>query len=325
MSALGPAGAVQPVALRGSAYLVRRRFFRHRAALAGLVVLAGVVLLAFSSIGFGPVPGWWGLDYSSTGLVVDRGRMSLDVLPPFLDGDWFAFGPHPFGQSNTGADYFALTMRGTQQSLVIAFTVGALSTALGVLVGVVAGYFRGWVETVLMRLTDVVLTVPLFVIGAVLARSVAGRGVFALALALGLLQWYQLARMLRAEILSLREQEFVLAAVGLGASPARIMTRELLPNTVGTVVVNATLITATAILLETTLSFLGLGVRPPDTSLGQLVSVYQDASQTRPWLFWWPGLFIVAITLSVNFVGDGLRDAFDPRSGRAGAARKEIR
>jgi peptide/nickel transport system permease protein len=304
---------------RTSGQLIRRRFFRHRAAMVGLVVLVFVILLAFSSIGIGPIPGWWGLSYETTGRVLNGGRMSLDVVPKFLDGDWFSFGPHPFGQSDTGADYFALTMRGTQESLIIAFTVGLVSTTIGLLVGALAGYFRGWVESVLMRLTDVVLTIPLFVIGAVIARSLGSHGIFALALALGFLQWYQLARMVRGEFLSLREKEFVEAARALGASSWRIIWRHLMPNTIGTVIVNATLTVATAILLETALSFLGLGVVPPDTSLGQLISIYQTASQTRPWLFWWPGVFIIMIALSVNFIGDGLRDAFDPRQTRVRA------
>ena len=278
-------------------------------------MLGTVVLLAFSSIGIGPLPGWWARDYRATGPVLAGGRMSLDLLPPLLDGDWFGVGPHPFGQTDTGADLFALTMRGTQQSLLIAAVVGLVATAVGVLVGACAGYFRGGVESVLMRLTDVVLTVPLFVVGAVIGRTAGRHGVLPLALALGLLQWYQPARMVRAEILALRERDVVLAAQALGAGPGRIIRRHLLPATAGTVLVNATLTVATAIVLETALSFLGLGVRPPDTSLGQLISINQGAATTRPWLFWWPGAFIVAIALSVNVIGDGLRDAVDPRTG----------
>jgi ABC-type dipeptide/oligopeptide/nickel transport system permease subunit len=140
-----------------------------------------------------------------------------------------------------------------------------------------------------------------------------------LALLLGLLVWTALARLVRGEFLSLREKEFVEAARAMGASSARIIFRHILPNALGTIIVNATLTIASAIILETVLSFLGFGVQNPDTSLGKLISDYQGAFQTRPWLFWWPGLFIVAIALSVNFVGDGLRDAFDPKQTRVRA------
>ena len=118
---------------------------------------------------------------------------------------------------------------------------------------------------------------------------------------------------MRAEVLSLREREFVAAARAIGTSSPRIIIRHILPNTLGTIVVNATLLISAAILLETALSYLGFGVKAPDTSLGLLISQYQSALTTRPWLFWWPGMFILAIALTVNFIGDGLRDAFDPR------------
>jgi peptide/nickel transport system permease protein len=307
------------ITARTSGQLVRRRFFRHRAAMISLAILIGVTLLAFTSIGFGPFGGWWGQSYETTGPVVNQGAMTIDVLPPFIDGDWFAWGQHPFGQDDTGIDYFALTMRGTQESLIIAFVVGIVSTVLGVLVGAFAGYFRGWVEGVLMRITDLFLTVPLLVTAAVVSNKFASQGIIFLAFALGVLIWVQLARLVRGEFLSLREKEYVEAARALGASGPRIIGRHLLPNVVGTVIVNATLTISAAILLETALSFVGLGVRAPDTSLGLLVSEYQSASQTRPWLFWWPGLCIIAIALTVNFIGDGLRDAFDPKQTRVRA------
>jgi peptide/nickel transport system permease protein len=307
------------ITARTSAQLVRRRFFRHRAAMISLAVLIGVTLMAFTSIGFGPFPGWWDKDYESTGTVINRGAMTLDVLPAFIDGDWFAWGPHPFGQDDTGIDYFALTMRGTQESLIIAFVVGIVSTILGTLVGALSGYYRGWTEGVLMRISDLFLTVPLLVTAAVVANKFASQGIVFLAIALGLLIWVQLARLVRGEFLSLREKEYVEAARALGAGGRRIIWRHLLPNVVGVIIVNATLTISAAILLETALSFIGLGVRAPDTSLGLLVSQYQTASQTRPWLFWWPGLCIIAIALTVNFIGDGLRDAFDPKQTRVRA------
>jgi len=137
-----------------------------------------------------------------------------------------------------------------------------------------------------------------------------------LALVIGLFTWTGLARLVRAEFLSLREREFVDAARVAGASDGRIMFRHILPNAVGVIIVNSTLLMAAAILLEAALSFLGYGVQSPDTSLGKIISDNQAAFSTRPWLFWWPGLFIIAIALCINFIGDGLRDAFDPRQKR---------
>ena len=299
--------------------LVTRRFLRHRGALGGLTVFLGALVLAFSSIGFAGIPGWWGLSYAQPNDVVNGGRMSLDVVPPFFDGDWFAWGPHPFGQDDVGRDFFALVMRGTQISLMIALLVGLIATAIGVLVGATAGYFRGTAENVLMRITDVIITIPLLIIAAVLARNVQGLGPIAIAVVIGLIYWTTLGRLVRGEFLSLREKEFVEAARAMGASSSRIIFRHILPNALGTIIVSATLTVSAAILLETSLSFLGLGVQPPDTSLGLLISAYQSSFATRPWLFWWPAVFIVVIALSVNFIGDGLRDAFDPKQTRVRA------
>jgi ABC-type dipeptide/oligopeptide/nickel transport system permease subunit len=298
------------IVARTQGQLVRRRFFRHRAALLGMVTLGAVIVLAYSSIGFGPYEGWWDKDYESTADVIDGGRPTL-----WADG-WFSLGEQPFGQDNVGKDYFSLVMRGTQQSLVVAFLIGIVATVTGTLVGAVAGFYRGWVEGVLMRITDMMISIPTLIFAAVLA-AIAGRsGIIVLGIALGLVTWTGLARLVRGEFLALREKEFVEAARAIGTSPWRIIYKHILPNTVGVIIVTATLAIASGILLETALSFLGLGVQPPDVSLGSLVSQYQTAMVSRPWLFWWPGVFIVTIALSVNFIGDGLRDAFDPRQTR---------
>lgn len=171
-----------------------------------------------------------------------------------------------------------------------------------------------------MRLTDTMIAIPTLIFAAVLAAVARGTGnIIVLGIVLGLVTWTNLARLVRGEFLSLREKEFVESARAVGTSPWRIIHKHILPNTVSVITVTATLTVAAGILLETALSFLGLGVQPPDVSLGSLVSQYQTAFQSRPWLFWWPGLFIVAIALSVNFIGDGLRDAFDPRQTRVRA------
>lgn len=289
--------------------LVLRRFLRHRAAMTSLVILVLTALLAFTSVGFGPVPGWWKHDWIIATTSVDGGRPSLSLWP-------FQIGEHPFGQDNAGKDYFAMVMRGTQRSLIIAFVVGIVSTLIGTAIGAVAGYFRGAAEAILMRLTDLFIVIPLLVIAAVLGRMAGDSGILVLALVLGAVSWTSLARLVRGEVLSLREREFVAAARAVGTSPVRIIVKHILPNTLGTIIVSATLAIASAILLETSLSFLGWGVQSPDTSLGVLISTYQNSFTSRPWLFWWPGIFILVIALCVNFIGDGLRDAFDPRQSR---------
>jgi peptide/nickel transport system permease protein len=303
---------------RSQGELVRRRFLRHRGALFGMLLLGFVVLLAYTSIGVGKIPGWWPHDYLSTGTLVNGGRPTLDLIP-WLDGDGLSIGSHPFGQDNVGKDYFALTMRGAQRSITVAVIVGRVATVVGAVIGALAGFFRGWLESALMRFTDVMITIPTLVIAAVLGRRFGQLGLEVFAVVLGLLVWTSLARLVRGEFLSLREKEFVEAARAMGASNNRIIFRHIMPNTLGVIIVSATLTCASAILLETALSYLGFGVKPPDTSLGLLISEYQAAFTTRPWLFWWPGLFIVAIALSVNFIGDGLRDAFDPRQTRVRA------
>jgi peptide/nickel transport system permease protein len=318
-----PAGGARDAAAQGltivsrsQAQLIRRRFLRHRGALLGMIVFAAVVVLAVSSIGAGPLPGWWDKDPTTTGTVTGQGRPTLSVVPGFLGGGGVHLGEHPFGQDNIGRDYFALTMRGTQVSLVIALITGLVATLTGTLLGAAAGYFRGWTEALVMRLTDVVIAVPTLLLAGLIGVIVAGRGVLLFAVFLGLCLWMQIARLVRGEVLSLREKEFVEAARSVGTPAHRIILKHILPNTMGIIIVSATLMIASAVLTESGLSFLGLGVQPPDTSLGRLITDYRTALTVRPWLFYWPGAFIIAIALSVNFIGDGLRDAFDPRQTR---------
>jgi peptide/nickel transport system permease protein len=292
--------------------VVRRRFIHHRAAMISLVLLAVVVILSFSAIGlhiFGVnTGGWWRWNFDQVPNIVNGGRPTLTLVP-------FNFGVHPFGQDSVGHDMFAMVMRGIQQSLMIVFVTGIVSTAIGTVLGAFAGYFGGFIDSLLMRLTDMVIIVPLLLLAAIVGKSVNGPSVY-LALVLGFLVWTTLARLVRGEVLALREREFVDAARVAGASSGRIMFRHILPNTVGVIVVSATLTMSATILLETAISYLGFGVHAPDVSLGLLISNYQTAFSTRPWLFWWPGIFIVIIALTINFIGDGLRDAFDPRQRR---------
>ncbi|MEV0582158.1 ABC transporter permease [Nonomuraea sp. NPDC050310] len=289
--------------------LVVRRFFRHRGAMVGMVLFALVFALAFSSIGFGPLPGWWKHSYDVTGTVIAGGRPTLTVWP-------FSLGEHPFGQDNLGKDYFALVMRGAQISIIVAVMIGLVSTLIGTVIGALAGYFRGRVETLLMRFTDVMITIPTLVIAAVVGMIAGNLGPYFLAAMLGVITWTGVARLVRGEFLSLREKEFVEAARAVGTPAKRIIFKHILPNCLGVIIVSATLAISSGILLESGLSFLGFGVKFPDTSLGVLINEYRSAMTVRPWLFWWPGIFIIAIALSVNFIGDGLRDAFDPRQNR---------
>jgi peptide/nickel transport system permease protein len=170
-----------------------------------------------------------------------------------------------------------------------------------------------------MRFTDLALTIPALAIAATLGRQVKGGGWWLLALIIAGTSWMSIARIIRGEFLSLREKEFVESARAIGASDRRIIFRHMLPNVVGQVIVAATLAVASAILVETALSYLQLGVKRPDASLGLIISEYQRAFATRPWLFWFPGLFIIVIALSINFIGDGLRDALDPKQNRVRA------
>jgi ABC-type dipeptide/oligopeptide/nickel transport system permease subunit len=281
------------VAQRSQAQLVLRRFRQHRLAVASLGVLLVLVLLAFA--------GGWLWKYSVADLTPD------ESVPPSWE--------HPFGTDAAGHDTFAQVLRGTQISIKISVLVAVFATVVGTIWGITAGYYRGRLDTVMMRIADLILTLPLLVVAAVLGHN-AGGSWWLIAMVIGGLYWAYVARVARGVVLSLREKEFVEAARAIGASDARIIFRHLLPNALGSIIVNATILVAIAILLETALSYLGFGVRPPDTSLGLLVSEAQTAVQTRPWLFFFPGLFIILIVLTINFIGDGLRDALDPQQRR---------
>jgi peptide/nickel transport system permease protein len=280
---------------RTQTQLVLRRFFRHRLAVASMVFFVLIMIFAFA----GPLV--W--QYQYTDITND-----LSAAPSPR---------HPFGTDLIGHDTMAQVMRGTQQSLKIALTVALVATVLGAIWGAIAGFSRGWADAMMMRGVDVLLTLPILAVAAAIGGMSLGRGSWwVIAVILAALTWPYVSRVVRGVVLSLREQEFIEAARALGASDSRIIVRHLLPNALGPIIVSATILVATAILTETALSFLGVGVRTPDTSLGQLVSNAKDALNTRPWLFYFPGLFIIAIALTINFVGDGLRDAFDPRQTR---------
>jgi ABC-type dipeptide/oligopeptide/nickel transport system permease subunit len=269
------------------------RFLKHRLATASVIVFVLLVLFAFVG------PHLWKYNY------IDYTN-DLNVSPN---------GTHPFGTDETGYDEVALVMRGTQQSLKVAFIIALLGTGLGAVWGIVAGFFGSAVDSALMRLADLILTIPALALAAALARQGSGT-LLLIGLVLAGVSAPYVARVVRGVVLSLREREFVEAARALGASNTRIMFRHLLPNTLPVLIVNATLLIAAGILLETALSFVGFGIQSPDTSLGILITKEKGAIDTRPWLFYFPGMFIILIALTVNFIGDGLRDALDPRQTR---------
>ena len=284
---------------RSQTQMIIRRFMAHKLAVGSLIVFVVVVIISLIGGRF------WKYGYADI--------TNEFSSPPSLQ--------HPMGTDDIGHDTLAQVLRGAQKSVQVALMVAILATTIGAVIGALAGYYRGWVDAALMRFTDLILTIPAIAILAVLAASVANQAGnwFFIGLVLALLQWTYIARVVRGTFLSLREKEFVEAARALGASDTRIMFKHLLPNATGSIIVNATITVAVAILVETSLSYLGLGIRPPDTSLGLLVSTGQQAATTRPWLFYFPGLIIVIIALTINFIGDGLRDAFDPTQTRVRA------
>jgi peptide/nickel transport system permease protein len=268
------------------------RFAQHRMAVAGLAVFAFLLLL--STIG----PRLW--RYNDTQITSQ-----------------FATGPsarHPFGTDLIGHDLLAQVMAAEATSVRTAVLVAVITTVLGTSVGAVAGYYGKLADAVLMRFTDMILAVPLLAILLVLAGELGKQAGswFWVAIVLAAVLWTPLARQVRGTFGSLREREFIEAAHAIGASDRRIILRHMLPNAIGPVTVSATLTMALTILIEAVLSFLGLGIQPPEVSLGSLIASGQDAATTLPWLFFCPAGFLVVTILAVSFAGDGLRDALDP-------------
>ncbi len=303
--------------------IVLKRFIRHRGAMISLIVLFSLITFVFSTLGFKifgiGYGGWWKYKITDIPTLRTNGcSIELPGCPTFdlLPGKNFGLGDHPFGQDDLGRDYFSLVMRGAERSIEVMVVIGLVAGMVGIIIGSIAGFYRGWIDAILMRFNDFVITIPAIVLGAVIGFHFGNKGVLFLAFFLGLITWGGLSRLVRGEFLTLREREFVDAARVAGASNRRIIFKHILPNAIGVIIVNITLVMSGAILLEAALSYLGFGVVAPDVSLGLLISQYQDSFTTRPWLFWYPGLLIIIIALCVNFIGDGLRDAFDPRQRR---------
>jgi peptide/nickel transport system permease protein len=322
---------IEAVRARGYWEQVWNRFTKDKVAIGGgvtiiLILLAGFVgaPIAAHLLGHGPEAQFGG------------GVDSKTVLPV---GPWTHISAAPYsgatgfgttllilgGDSQLGRDEFLRLLYGTQVSLEVAVGATLLSMFVGVLMGSIAGYFGGWIDTIVSRLTDITMAFPLLLFIIALA-STAGprldgitlgifqRGVITLVIVLGFFGWYYPARIVRAQVLSLREKEFVEAARMVGASDLRIIRSHLLPHLVAPIIVLSTITVAQFILAEAGLSFLGVGIKDPVASWGSLLGQGPNYYLTQPWLIVWPGLAILIATLAFNLLGDGLRDAFDPRA-----------
>jgi peptide/nickel transport system permease protein len=267
-----------------------RRLRRHRLAMASLIVLIVIALVTIFA-----------------GFIAPRGyaaqQLSKQLLRPSR--------AYLFGTDTLGRDEFARVLYGGRISLAVGLGVALLSALIGTAVGSVAGFYGGRIDSVLMRVTDLFLSIPLLVI-LIIAATILGGSVLDIVLVLSLFFWMPLARIVRGQFLSLKQKEFVEAARAVGASDGRIIVRHLLPNTLGVIIVNVTLEVAAAILTESVLSFLGFGIQPPTPTWGNMLAESRDLATGAPWLVWFPGLAILLTVLCVNFLGDGLRDAFDP-------------
>jgi peptide/nickel transport system permease protein len=278
---------------RSSAGLVAQRFLRHRMAVACLAVVVLLVLAAALAPWLAPH---------------DPNRI-FDTFeaPPSAD--------HLLGTDSVGRDVLSRLIYGSRVSMSIGVGAVAVYVLIGVVLGLLAGYYGRWVDMVIMRITDVFMSFPYFMVILILV-SVLGPSLLTIIVVIGLLAWPMIARLVRGSVLSIKQSDYVQAAVTLGYSTPRILFRHILPNALSPIIVNATFGVAQAIILESGLSFLGLGVRPPAASWGNMLSEAQSITvlSSQPWIWIPPGLMILFAVLSINFVGDGLRDSMESRS-----------
>lgn len=309
----GADGAPVGAKRRSRRSILLRRFFRNRTAVFGMVVYLMLVFLAV----FGPMLSDW--DYK---LDPD---LTAFMKPP--EGEWRAWewfgGEHWFGTTQDGADLFAMTIEGLRKSMIVGLVVALMSTSLAAVVGSFAAYFGGIFERVALWVIDLLLILPAFLIIAVIMagkQQLPITGLPLLVVMLALLSWMLSARVVRSMTMAIRDREYVVAAKYMGVSGPRIVFRHILPNISSLLVIDASLNVATAVLAETSLSYFGYGVQSPDVSLGTLIGQHQQAAVANPWLFWFPAAFLTLMVVSINFIGDGIRDAFDPSSKSAGTA-----
>ncbi|MBZ6076679.1 ABC transporter permease [Microvirga puerhi] len=288
------AGSISSSARKGPIARALERFTINRIALVGLVILLCIVTAVLT------YPLWWSYTPNQIDLrALNKGPSSA----------------HWFGTDGVGRDVLARLMQGGRVSLLVAVTSVAISTVIGFLIGALSSFGGRVVDGAVMRFVDLAMTLPPVIFLLVLA-SIAGTGILPTILVISLLSWPVLSRMVRARLLELRERDFVVAARGMGAGLGHLLFRHGLPNCIDILVVYATLQIANAILLEAGLSFLGLGIAPPEASWGNMLNAARSTVVLEQYVWQWmfPGAALVLTVLAINFVGDGLRDAFDPRS-----------
>ena len=276
--------------------LIAERFLRNRVSVAGLAVLLIITLAAI----FAPL-----LTHQTASLDPATKTNIFNTLAP-------PSGAHLLGTDDVGRDEFARLLFGGRVSLLVGVLTMAVAITVGVTIGMLAGFFGGWVDNVMMRVTDAVLSVPLLLMLIVLSAGFSDGTVKSTVLIIAVLIWPEVARVVRGEFLAIKEREFLLAARTLGAGNLRLMVRHILPNAAGPIIVAATLIVGNAILLESTLSFFGFGIQPPTATWGTMLQDSQSYITSDTLLTLLPGLAILFTVLSVNLMGDGLRDALDP-------------
>lgn len=277
----------------------RQRFMRNKAAVAGLVALILITLFAF----FGGLLARWSaeeIDWAMMGNVAQAGG------PSIANG-------HYFGVDELGRDLYARTVQGTRISLLVGFVGSAIAVIVGTLYGAIAGYFGGRTDGIMMRIVDILMAIP-FMFVLILMLVIFGRSILMLFIGIGLISWLDMSRIARGQTLTLKNKEFVEAAIAIGVRPMTIILRHIVPNLLGLVIVYATLLVPTMIITESFISFLGLGVQEPATSLGALISA--GAGQMQYGVIWqlvFPLFFFIVTLFAFFFVGDGLRDALDPK------------
>jgi peptide/nickel transport system permease protein len=276
--------------------LVRRRFVRRKEALIGLALVVSLFGAAYLS----PYLVTWQYDELDT---------TAFLAPPSA--------AHWFGTTQNGFDMFALTMRGMQKSLIIGLLGALIATSLAAVVGSFAGYFGGRLNTLLLVVVDLLLVLPAFLIIAILSPAFRGRTWLLFVVLLSVFHWMVTSRIVRGMTLTLKEREFVQAARFMGVPGWRIIFRHILPNMSSLLIIDATVNVSALILAEVGLSFFGFGVQPPDVSLGTLIGNYANAALTYPWQFYFPAASLVVLVLSINLVGDALRDALDPHTAQS--------
>jgi oligopeptide transport system permease protein len=270
------------------------RLKKNHLAVAGLVVLVLMIVVALLTPWIAPY-------------AYDAQDLDLGATPPSA--------AHWLGTDIFGRDMLTQIMFGGRISLAVGFIATSVALLIGVTWGAIAGYVGGRVDAVMMRLVDILYALP-FMIFIVLLMVVFGRNVVLLFLAIGAVEWLTMARIMRGQVQSLRQQEFVEAAISLGLPPSTIIRRHLIPNALGPIIVYTTLTIPSVMLLEAFLSFLGLGIQPPQTSWGLLISYGAETMEEYPWLLIYPGLTLTITLFSLNFLGDGLRDALDVRGSK---------